>query len=151
MIKTANKIIATFFYSGYFPVAPGTFGSLVALIVWLLFPTIIGLKTGILVLTLFLGFYATSNVTRGLEVRDPGFIVIDEVVGMWITLLLIDIFFEPNLKWPIIGFFLFRAFDIIKPYPISASENLGGSLGIMLDDILAGLFSAIVLILIKTL
>jgi phosphatidylglycerophosphatase A len=151
LIKTTNKIIATFFYSGFFPVAPGTFGSFMALLVWLLLPEILILKAILLGLALVPGFFATEGFARELNIHDPGMIVIDEVAGLWLALIIIDLVLGPRLIWSVLGFLFFRLFDIIKPYPISLLEKAKGAWGIMLDDILAGIFAAIILILINIL
>ena len=109
------------------------------------------IKTILLLVTTILGFITSQNISREMQLTDPGFIVIDEVAGLWLTLFIFEIFFSPVLIWSCIGFILFRLFDIIKPYPISLAEKLNGGTGIMMDDLLAGIFSAAILILIKIL
>lgn len=148
MIKTAHKIIATFFYSGYFPVAPGTFGSLIALLVWLFLPAGFLVKGLLLFGIIVLGYGATQGFIAELNVQDPGFIVIDEVAGLWLTLFLINVFNGSAVAWSVTGFVLFRLFDILKPYPISRVEKYEGALGIMLDDLVAGIFAALITLLI---
>ncbi|MCF7885947.1 MAG: phosphatidylglycerophosphatase A [Candidatus Marinimicrobia bacterium] len=149
MIKTANKIIATFFYSGFFPIAPGTFGSIIAALIWLLLPHNIILKAGLLIVTIGWGLIAANQFSQILNISDPAVIVIDEVAGLWLTLLFSEILLGYKIIWIVMGFLLFRLFDIIKPYPISMVEKLKGGWGIMADDIVAGIFSVIILILIK--
>ena len=147
MIKTAHKIIATFFYSGYFPVAPGTFGSLIALLVWLFLPAGLLLKGLLLFGIIVLGFGATQSFISELNVQDPGFIVIDEVAGLWLALFLINVVHGTAIIWSGAGFILFRLFDILKPFPISYVEKYKGAMGIMLDDIVAGGFAALIIII----
>lgn len=149
VIKTANKIIATFFYSGFFPIAPGTFGSIIAALIWLLLPHNIILKAGLLIVTIGWGLIAANQFSQILNISDPAVIVIDEVAGLWLTLLFSEILLGYKIIWIVMGFLLFRLFDIIKPYPISMVEKLKGGWGIMADDIVAGIFSVIILILIK--
>jgi len=149
VIKTANKIIATFFYSGYFPFAPGTFGSLLAFGVWILLPDRIILKSILLLLSILLGIWSADQFSRDIGTNDPSIVVIDEVVGLWLTFYILELFFKPILIWYILGFIFFRLFDIIKPYPISVMEKIDGGLGIMLDDILAGIFAALILIVLN--
>lgn len=136
--------IATLGPVGYFPVAPGTFGTVVALLIlFLLRPTF----PAMLVMTIaafVLGIFSSSSAEAVLGKDDPGQVVIDEVVGYFVTML----FFETDsMRNLLIAFVLFRALDIIKPPPIRFIEKkFRGGLGIMLDDIVAGIFSAILLL-----
>ena len=135
--------LATFFGSGYFPVAPGTLASLIIAlgyrfwfhnISWPLY-LIIGL------VGYFVGVWASSLYATRRKIEDPRTVVIDEVVGQWIALLLV-----PPTWWMVLAsFFLFRFFDIIKPLFIHKAESFRGGWGIMLDDILAGIYASIVL------
>jgi phosphatidylglycerophosphatase A len=152
---------------GYLPIAPGTWGSAVgvgiylllheAIVQWLFSTGEIKLKiftdVPFLILTVlllaviailsFAGTWAATRVERIYGRKDPGKVVVDEVAGQLITFLFIP-FVSP--WWVIaIGFFLFRAFDIWKPYPIRRLEALESGLGIMADDVLAGIYAAIVL------
>ncbi len=144
--------IATFFWVGHLRPAPGTWGSLAALPVgWVLH--VIGgtplLWLGILA-AFALGWWATILETKEKDDHDPSEIVIDEVAGQWIALLPLSIGATHagadilNL-WPgwISAFLLFRLFDILKPGPIGWADRRGDALGVMLDDIIAGLFAAI--------
>ena len=131
--------VATFGYAGYFPVAPGTIGSLAGLLVYIL---VWWAKSPVLELTaiglLFAaGVWAGTVAERYFGGIDPGPIVIDEVVGMLITLLFIPV------GWPgaLLGFFLFRIFDVIKPYPAGRLERLHGGLGVMADDAMAAVYA----------
>ncbi len=147
-----TRLIATFFYVGYLRPAPGTWGSLAALPVgWLLYS--VGGLWAILIgiISAFgLGWWATIAETKGQEDHDPSEIVIDEVAGQWIALL--PVFYGASMMgvsvtalWPgwIASFVLFRLFDITKPWIIGHADRRGDALGVMLDDIYAGIFAAI--------
>jgi phosphatidylglycerophosphatase A len=136
-------LLATFGYVGHFPIAPGTAGSAAALVLYVLLrwtgsPLVEG---GVVVLLLIAGIWAGSAAERHYGREDPGYVVIDEVVGMLVTLLFIP------LSWSgvLLGFFLFRLFDILKPPPARQLEHLHGGFGIMLDDVVAGLFGNLAL------
>jgi len=141
MRKSLIKIISTFFYVGYLPLIPGTFGSIAGLVIYYLvkdsLPVYL-ITTGILI---FLGFITSDSIEKSLEKKDPSCVVIDEVSGMMLSLLFIPF----NLKLVIVGFFLFRLFDTLKPYPAGRFEKLRGGLGIMSDDLIAGLYTNLVL------
>jgi len=135
--------IATGFGAGYLPKAPGTWGSLVALPLHFflrqLAPNHYALALGGI---FFIGVITAGQAEKILDRKDPGVIVIDEVIGMLITLI-----GAPNnpLIW-LLGFFIFRFFDIFKPYPIRLiDQRVNGGMGIVLDDVLAGVYSFIVL------
>ncbi len=143
-MKPIILFLSTGFGSGYLPRAPGTWGSLVAL---LLFPFLLKLPPALLALTIittfFVGVWSSQKTEEILQKHDPSIVVIDEVVGMWITLWAHAF----NWKIGIIGFFLFRLFDIWKPGPVRwMQDKLPGGWGIMMDDVLAGVFANIVLI-----
>jgi phosphatidylglycerophosphatase A len=145
-------IVGTVFGVGYIRPAPGTWGSLVALPwAWLLhvlggFPILL-----LGVIAAFLkGWWATSKMTEGSDDHDPSEIVIDEVVGQWIALLPLSYAAWSNdipvhVMWPgwIAAFALFRLFDIWKPWIIGWADRRGDALGVMLDDVIAGVFAAI--------
>ena len=137
--------IGTFFGAGYLRPGPGTYGSVAATILWLLAGYIVHRDTqtltsitalGIL-LAVAIGVPAATRVARESGRPDPGFVVIDEVAGVWIALL-----FMPPL-WPnaLLALLLFRFFDILKPPPIRRFEALPEGVGIMADDLVAGLFA----------
>lgn len=92
------------------------------------------------------GTWAAHRAERVLGRKDPGAIVIDEVAGMTLSVLA----FSLTLPTLVTGFLLFRLFDILKPYPIRASQSAPGGLGVMVDDLIAGLYTAIVLLVLKT-
>ena len=138
-----TMFIATGFFSGYLPKAPGTWGSLAAIPLWLLFSYLSPWSYGLmLAVVFFLGWFVTGEAEKILDERDPGCAVIDEFFGMFITL-----FDAPrSLSVVIAAFLLFRLFDIWKPFPISwIDRRVNGGLGIMLDDAMAGLYAFIAL------
>jgi len=143
-----SKFIATFAFVGLIPFAPGTFGSLAALPVWYLIVTLSGLwpLLGAIVLLFAIGTWATGAETIGQTNHDPGEIVIDEVVGQWIALLPLSLGVGSiTFVYALLGFALFRAFDILKPWPVSWADDMNTPLGVMLDDVIAGVLAAIVL------
>ena len=124
--------------SGLAGVAPGTASSALGLLLFI--PALYApfpVQVVIIVIGFVLGVWVCDRVAKHMEVKDPGGIVWDEFVGMWITLLLL-----PSLMWLPAAFLLFRVFDIWKPWPVRvADEKLAGGLGIMLDDVFAGLYA----------
>jgi phosphatidylglycerophosphatase A len=142
-MKSLSKTISTFFGAGYFPFAAGTFASfLVALLYYYLLYRLDAVWLGVVIgLVFFIGVAAATVHARELERKDPKPIVIDEVCGQLIAFL-----FVPGTAANVIaGFFLFRLFDVIKPWPIRKLEELPRGWGIMADDVLAGVFAAVVL------
>ncbi len=147
------EIIATLFYSGYLPKAPGTFGTLLALVLCLpfaFFPSVFWFSV-LAFASIIIGFFATHFFLNG-KTEDLQHIVIDELAGLYIAILipmtLIQALkIEINMLYIfIISFVLFRIFDITKPLLIGyADRNLHGAIGIMMDDILAGIFAGILL------
>jgi len=135
-----EKFIGSGFLSGYIPFAPGTFGSLAALLIYLIpgfeNPTIMLIFIS---LTTIAGFYI-SNKFENEYGKDPPQCTIDEFVGTWISLL-----FIPKILWLIlIDFVIWRVLDILKPFPARQLEKLNGGLGIMIDDIISGVYSLII-------
>ncbi len=136
--------IATGFGSGLSPRAPGTIGSLAALLPWwFLLRELPALPYGaVLVAGSVLGVWASNWVIAKTRISDPGFVVWDEFIGLWIALFLLP----AGWIWIAAGFALFRLFDIWKPWPVGwADRKIHGGLGVMLDDILAGLLAFAVL------
>ena len=129
--------------SGAAPVAPGTAGTFAAMLIYWLLPPMppIQFAMGVLVAGL-LGIWLCGRTSKDLGVHDHGGIVWDEFVGYWITLFMAP----PGWIWPLVGFVLFRVFDIAKPWPIKwADEKVEGGLGIMLDDVIAGILACLCL------
>jgi phosphatidylglycerophosphatase A len=148
-------LFGTFFFSGRSPVASGTAGSFAALIpftvgVFVLPPSLFPLIQALAILVVAAaGIPAASYIERLENQKDPGCVVIDEVAGQWVTFL----FLPPALLlahlWIFpVGFLFFRFFDIVKPFPARQAERLNGGLGIMVDDLVAGLYACLVLNLI---
>jgi len=143
--------IATGLGAGYFPVAPGTAGSAVGLALVIAFRQIslkpLGLAVSLAALAGVLftaGIWSAEKAEKEFGRVDPGQVVIDEVVGQIITFVA-----TPRVNWAglIAGFILFRAFDIVKPFPARRAERFPGGWGIMVDDVVAGLYSLIVLVI----
>jgi phosphatidylglycerophosphatase A len=138
--------IALGFGSGLSPVAPGTAGSLAALVPWLIVRELNPMAYAVFLVAAFaLGVWACDWAARKTKVGDPSFVVWDEFVGQWIALLPL-IILARSAWWIIAGFILFRIFDIWKPWPVSlADRDIRGGLGVMVDDVIAGAYAAIVL------
>jgi phosphatidylglycerophosphatase A len=134
---TVWRLVATFFYLGKLPFVPGTWGSLGALLLWLLLPVAFSIHLSVIVILFVLGVYSSNKMAKYLDDHDPSEVVIDEVVGMGISLFMLP----HSLGFYLLAFILFRIFDIVKPWFIYRIQNLSGGWGIMLDDVLAGLFT----------
>jgi len=139
-MQKLQKFLATGAYSGYFPVAPGTFGSLVILTAYWLAPSVSPLLLAAFIILFFLiGLWSSTPVEEALG-KDPPVVVIDEMTGMLIALWWIP----KTLLLVALAFFLFRFFDVIKPFPARRSQNLPGGWGIMMDDVWAGLYANLI-------
>ena len=155
MIKKFNLFFLTFFKIGKIKYAPGTVASLITCLLFLLLINIFNIFV-ILLFTLLIfcySFIAINNSFEEFNEEDPQEIVIDEVVGQMLPLFAIPIYETlyplPKIYYCVAAFLAFRLFDIWKPYPISyVDNNVKGALGIMLDDILASIYSIIVLAII---
>ena len=139
----ANPIhlVAFGFGAGLSPKAPGSVGTIVAVLIYLVLPSMPPIiYAGLVLLSFFFGIWICGKTAEDLGVHDHGGIVWDEFVGYWITM-----FMAPSgLFWVLLGFGLFRLLDIFKPWPIKwADKKLAGGLGIMLDDVLAGIMAAL--------
>lgn len=142
---------ATFLYVGLLPVAPGTWGSAAAIPVALLIHWLGGslaLAIAAVLITL-VGWWATADATRDADNHDPGEIVIDEVAGMFIALLPVSLGAAHSgvgmlqlFPGIIAAFLLFRLFDILKPGPVGWADKRNDALGVMLDDVIAGVMAA---------
>lgn len=132
--------IATGAYSGYSPVASGTAGTLVAIPIYYLLSYFGSeIYIGAIVIILPLSFWVSGKAEKIFEKKDSGLIVIDEIIGFLITM----IFIPPVWSLVVAGFILFRFFDISKIYPASRMEKLGGGFGVVMDDVIAGLYANI--------
>lgn len=142
-MHTLIIFIATGCYSGYLPKAPGTWGSLVGLLLFFLLhglglPVYLAVTAGLFVV----GSFAAGEMEKILDNRDPGVVVIDEIVGMLIVMIAVPA--TPLAM--VLGFVLFRVFDIAKPFPVNFfDQRFHGGLGIMLDDVIAGIYSLVAL------
>ena len=143
VFQTPVHLIAFGFGSGLSPIAPGTAGTLAAIpVYWILSLFPLWLYAIFVALAFAVGVWACGESSKRLGVHDHGGIVWDEFVGFWITM-----FAAPaGLIWLVIGFLLFRLFDIWKPWPIyEIDAKVSGGLGIMLDDVLAGVYALLAL------
>lgn len=146
-------VVSTFFGAGRLRPGPGTWGSAAAAAIWYFAGRAAHLNGWILpgvtlaaalVVTL-IGIPAASIVERESGREDPGFVVIDEVAGQWVVLAAARL----DLGHALVGFALFRIFDIVKPPPARQLERLHGGTGIMLDDLAAGIYGALVMLVLK--
>jgi phosphatidylglycerophosphatase A len=143
VFRNPVHFLAFGFGSGAAPVAPGTFGTLAAVPLYLLLAQLpLALYLLVLVLAFALGIWLCERTSRDLGVHDHGGIVWDEFVGFWLTMVAAP----EGWQWLLAGFLLFRLFDILKPFPINyLDRHVHGGLGIMLDDAVAGSFAWFVL------
>jgi phosphatidylglycerophosphatase A len=140
-VKQLGVALATVGGAGFFPIAPGTVGSAVAIVLYLAtrhwgWPA----QLVLLLAVTIVGIWAADVTARALNREDPGPVVIDEVAGQLVTLFMTG----AGLYGAIIGFFVFRIFDIIKPWPARQLEDLPGGVGIMADDLMAGVYGWLV-------
>ena len=139
--QVAALFIATVAGIGHIPVAPGTFGTAAGLLVWTLLPAA-PIAHVVAIITIFIvGSWSGGVAERQLGRSDPGCVVIDEVLGMLMTLFLNPV----GWRGAAAGFLLFRALDIIKPYPARRLERLHGGVGVMADDAMAAVYANMVL------
>ena len=137
------RLISTFFYLGNIPIFPGTIASLATLILWSFISLdSLLIRFFILLVITFCGFIAIKLSLSLFEEEDPQAIVIDEVIGMSIPL----VFILDNLFLSILAFILFRIFDIFKPSIIYYSQSLKEEYGILMDDILSGIITILIII-----
>jgi phosphatidylglycerophosphatase A len=142
LLSLAARFLATGAGSGYSPVAPGTAGSALGLALfwplsWLSGP----IQVALTVLLFVVGTLAATHVAARVGRKDPGIVVVDEVVGQWISLLFLPL----TPATAVVGFLLFRLMDVWKPWPARDFERLPGGLGIMTDDVMAGIYANLVL------
>lgn len=140
-----SRLLATGLGVGYLPLAPGTWGALeaVALIAFLqLLPPAMALTLHIVLLLFFLlaGFVSAGRVARADRISDPTYVVVDEVIGQMLCFLFVPVT-ALNL---LIGFCLFRILDITKPFPARRGEFMPGAWGIIIDDVIAGIYAGII-------
>ena len=137
----AVKCFSSVFFIGYIPLASGTFGTAFAVLPYLLLRGNMLIYLPATVLLFFAGVFASTEAEKLLGEKDPHKVVIDELVGFLVTMA----FVPAGIPYIIAGFCLFRLFDIWKPYPIRGLQALPGGWGIMIDDVLAGVYANLVL------
>ena len=140
-LKNPLHFLSLGFGSGLLPVAPGTFGTLAAIPVYLIMTSLtLPVYLFVTAIAFILGVYLCGYTSRALGVHDHSGIVWDEIVGFMVTMIAV-----PNeTGWIVAGFLLFRLFDILKPWPIKwVDTHLQGGFGIMFDDLLAGIFALV--------
>ena len=137
-LRRLGVFIATCAHVGYAPVAPGTFGSAVGLVVYYLVrrQASTAVELGAIALILVVGLWSATEAEHHFGGIDPGPVVIDEVIGMLITLALHPV----NVAGATVGFFVFRVLDVVKPWPARRLELLPGGFGVVLDDVMAGVY-----------
>ena len=143
VITNPVHFLAFGFGAGLSPKAPGTMGTLVAVPLFLLLAYLpVYVYLALITAAFLVGIYLCGRTASDLGVHDHGGIVWDEFVGYWITMILVPV----TWYWVLAGFVLFRVFDILKPFPIGwLDKKVGGGLGIMIDDVLAGVYALICL------
>ena len=145
--KLFHIIIASGFGSGFSPFAPGTAGALVAVIIWTVLFYVIPFNILLVVTSLLIVLFTAAGIWSADKLesewgKDPSKVVVDEMVGVWIALLAVPV---GNVGYILFAFLLFRFFDIFKPLGIRKMEQLEGGIGVMADDILAGIYSFLLL------
>jgi phosphatidylglycerophosphatase A len=141
-LDTPARLVATAFGAGYSPFVPGTAGSLVGVVTYWALSGLSPLAQVAATLALFvIGIAASSRTASLVGRKDPGIVVVDEVVGQWATFLFLP--FGPGTAG--LGFVLFRILDVFKPWPARDLESLPGGLGIMADDLMAGVYANLLL------
>jgi phosphatidylglycerophosphatase A len=140
-MRSILKQIATLGPVGFFPVAPGTFGTLVALAFVAITNLPAHLYLALTATVIAIGIYSSSAVEEITDEKDPGCIVIDEVAGYFVSMA----FLPATIFYLVSSFVLFRIFDILKPPPLDRLQRLKGGTGVMADDILAGIYTNIIL------
>jgi phosphatidylglycerophosphatase A len=139
--KFIVKLITTFFGVGFAPFIPGTFATLAGLGIFFLVRSDTVFYLGVTALLIILGFLFSGEAEKLFQKKDARCIVIDEISGILLSLL----FIPYSLKIVIIAFFLFRVLDALKPFPAGRLQDLRGSAGVMTDDIVAGLYTSLIL------
>ncbi len=139
MLRNPLHLLSLGFGSGLAPVAPGTFGTLAAIPLYLLIAQLdLPYYLALTLLGFGIGVYLCKYTSTALGVHDHSGIVWDEFVGFWITMIAVPV----TWQWIAVGFVLFRVFDVVKPWPVKiADTKMTGGFGIMFDDVLAGLYA----------
>jgi phosphatidylglycerophosphatase A len=142
-MQRLGLFVATCGYLGYVPIAPGTFGSAAGLVVFFAVRSTgsMAVELGVIAVLFALGIWSGTVAERHFGGVDPGPVVMDEVVGMLITLLLLPV----NVAGALVGFLVFRVLDVVKPWPSAGFEKLPGGLGVMADDGMAAVYGNLVM------
>ena len=142
--RRVGVFIATCAYVGYVPVAPGTFGSAVGVAIYYLVrrQASTAIELGTIAGLLVIGLWAATEAEHHFGGIDPRPVVIDEVIGMLITLALVPV----NTIGVIVGFLIFRVLDVVKPWPARRLEHLPGGFGVVLDDVMAGVYGNLIML-----
>jgi phosphatidylglycerophosphatase A len=133
------KLMATWFHIGLFPLGPGSLASAAGMLIYFLLHQTLWLYVLVLLIITYLGFQVSDRMEEIAGQKDPSCIVIDEVSGVMIAFFLLPL--TPSVV--ITTFFLFRAFDMFKIYPVNQYESMKGGVGVMMDDIIAGIYTNI--------
>lgn len=141
-LNLLEKILGTFFYTGYLPKMPGTFTSFFAMLLFLIpgfeNPTLL-----MILISLFMGIgVVIGSKFESVHGKDPSIFTLDEVVGTWISLL----FVKKTFYFILLAFVIWRILDIVKPFPANIAEKIKGGWGIMLDDVIAGVYTLLIMI-----
>ena len=142
-MRRLGLFVATCGYLGYVPVAPGTFGSALGLGVFFAVRSTgsVALEIAVIILVFVLGLWSGTIAEHHFGGIDPGPVVLDEVLGMLITLALLPV----NMTGAIVGFIVFRVLDVLKPWPSAQFERLPGGLGVMADDAMAAIYGNVLM------
>jgi phosphatidylglycerophosphatase A len=147
-MKALARLVGTLFYIGYMPLAPGTWGSLATLLLLYVFPvTDLYWQFVILISLILLSVWSGDILEKSDQKEDPGYIVIDEAAGIFLTFFALP---TDNFKVCLAGFILFRIFDMAKPFGINRLQQIHGGVGIVADDLAAGLLAWIITSLLLT-
>ena len=141
--RRVGVFIATCAYVGYVPVAPGTFGSAVGIAVYYVVrrQASAAIELGTIAVLLVIGLWAATEAEHHFGGIDPRPVVIDEVIGMLITLALVPV----NIVGVLVAFLIFRVLDVVKPWPARRLEHLPGGFGVVLDDVMAGIYGNVIM------
>lgn len=140
------ELIATGFFAGKSPIAPGTVGTLVGIPIVLFLSIDRKVYIGAILILFFLGWLCAEAIISKTGEKDPEEVVIDEIVGYMASFL----FVEPTYKTILLAFLLFRVIDVLKPFPVNLFENFPGGLGVMADDLVGGILTSFLLYLLLT-
>ena len=149
VFSNLSLFLATGFGIGLIPITPGTFGSMLGILLFLVLAHLdipVFWLSLIIVILYFFSYLAVQSILKTIEKSDPREIVIDEVLGMMLVMMTIPL----ELKWIFLAFILFRIFDIFMPWPINQVDSkLKNALGVMLDDFIAALYAGIIILVIR--